>query len=73
MQNKIKWIETLQGLAGMLSMIFLMLTVRDDVKLIPLYYLFFGLWKSNYLLVGMAVPFFVIHTITGMINFVVRK
>ena len=100
MTNEIKWIETVQGLFGMLSMILLMPIVRDDVKLIPiettkdktflfltilmilinfvgwilyyighqygwliiisqfavvpLYYLFFGLWKSNYLLVGSA-------------------
>ncbi len=117
MTNEIKWIETVQGIFGMLSMILLMLIVRDDVKLIPiettkdktflfltilmilinfigwtlyymghqygwliiisqfavvpLYYLFFGLWKSNYLLVGTAVPFFVIHTINGIMNFAV--
>ena len=119
MTNEIKWIETVQGIFGMLSMILLMLIVRDDVKLIPvettkdktllfltilmilinfigwtlyymghqygwliiisqfavvpLYYLFFGLWKSNYLLVGTAVPFFVIHTINGIINFAVKR
>ncbi len=115
MQNTIKWIEMVQGLFGVLSMIMLMLIVRDGVKLIPrettkdktflfltilmilinfigwtlyymgyqhgwiiiisqfavvpLYYLFFGLWKQNYLLVGMAVPFFIIHTINGIMNF----
>ena len=119
MTNEIKWIETVQDIFGMLSMILLMLIVRDDVKLIPiettkdrtflfltilmilinfigwtlyymghqygwliiisqfavvpLYYLFFGIWKSNYLLVGTAVPFFVIHTINGIINFAVMK
>ena len=119
MQNEIKWIETVQGIFGMLSMILLMLIVRDDVKLIPretgrekillfltilmilsnfigwtlyymgyqygwlivisqfavvpLYYLFFGLWKSNYLLVGTAVPFFIIHTVNGIMNFAVKK
>ena len=119
MTNEIKWIETVQGIFGILSMIILMLIVRDDVKLIPiettkdktflfltilmilinfigwtlyymghqygwliiisqfavvpLYYLFFGLWKSNYLLVGAAVPFFVIHTINGLINFSVKR
>ncbi len=119
MQNEIKWIETVQGIFGMLSMILLMLIVRDDVKLfprettpqktflflvilmilinfagwilyymgyqrgwliiisqfavVPLYYLFFGLWKSNYLLAGAAVPFFVIHTINGILNFAVKK
>ena len=119
MQNEIKWIETVQGIFGMLSMILLILIVRDDVKFIPrettkdkmfllltvlmilinfigwilyymghqygwliiisqfaavpLYYLFFGLWKSNYLLVGTAIPFFVIHTINGIMNFAVKK
>ena len=119
MQNEFKWIQIVQGIFGMLSMILLMLIVRDDVKLIPrdttkektflflmilmilinfigwilyylgyqygwliiisqfavvpLYYLFFGLWKSNYLLAGMAVPFFIIHTINGIINFAVKK
>ncbi len=119
MQNEIKWVGTVQEIFGMLSMILLMLIVRDDVKLIPiettkdktylfltilmilinfigwilyymgyqygwqiiisqfavvpLYYLFFGLWKSNYLLVGTAVPFFVIHTINGIMNFAVKK
>ena len=119
MSNEIKWIETVQGIFGMLSMILLMLIVRDDVNLIPgettrdktflfltihmilinfigwtfyymghqygwliiisqfavvpLYYLFFGLWKSNYLLVCAAVPFFIIHTINGIINFGVKR
>ena len=119
MQNEIEWIEMMQGIFGMLSMIMLMLIVRDDVKLIPLvsaeekvyfsltvfmisinfagwtayymgyqyewlivisqfaavplYYLFFGLWKRNYLLVWTAVPFFVIHTINGILNFIVNK
>ena len=118
MQNEIKWIETVQGLLGILSMILLMLIVRDDVgffslstsrenafflltilmivinfvgwafyyagyqygwlivlsqfAVVPLYYLFFGLWNSNYLLVGVAVPFFLIHTINGVLNFMVK-
>ena len=117
--TNIKWIEAVQAIFGMLSMILLMLIVRDDVKLIPiettkdktflfltilmilvnfigwtlyymghqygwliiisqfavvpLYYLFFGLWESNYLLVGTAVPFFVIHTINGIMNFAAKK
>ena len=119
MQSEFKWMQTVQGIFGVLSMILLMLIVRDDVKLIPrdtakektflilmilmilinfigwilyylgyqygwliiisqfavvpLYYLFFGLWKSNYLLVGAAVPFFIIHTINGIMNFAVKK
>ena len=35
MTNEIKWIETVQGIFGVLTMILLMLIVRDDVKLIP--------------------------------------
>jgi len=119
MTSEIEWIETVQGLFGILSMVVLMLIVRDDIKpipretakdktflflmvmmilinyvgwtlyhmghqygwliiisqfaAVPLYYLFFGLWKSNYLLVGTAVPFFVIHTINGILNFAVKK
>ena len=119
MQNEILWIEKVQGFVGVLSMLLLMLVVRDDVKLfslvttkekvcfaltismilinfvgwtfyylgyqygwlivlsqfavVPLYYLFFGLWKSNYLLVGTAFVFFIIHTINGCLNFIVKK
>ena len=119
MQNEIKWIGTVQGIFGVMSMILLMLIVRDDGKLIsiettkektflflmilmilinfigwtlyymgyqygwliiisqfavvPLYYLFFGFWQRNYLLVGAAVPFFVIHTINGIMNFAVKN
>ena len=118
MQNEIKWIGTVQGIFGVLSMILLMLIVRDDVKIfslatskekvfflltvlmiainftgwalyytghqygwlivlsqfavVPLYYLFFGLWKKNYILVGTAAPFFLIHTINGLYNFVIK-
>lgn len=119
MQNEIKWIETVQGIFGMLSMVLLMLLVRDDVNLfpiatirekiflaltlamiivnfvgwtfyytghqygwlivisqfavVPLYYLCFGLWKSNYPLVMAASLFFVIHTINGYMNFIIKK
>ena len=31
MQNEIRWIETVQGILGILSMVLLMLLVRDDV------------------------------------------
>ncbi|MBP5570458.1 MAG: hypothetical protein J6X46_05490 [Prevotella sp.] len=114
MTGEIKWLEIAQGMFGVMSMISLMLIVRDDVKffsletvkeklffwtmvfmilinyvgwafyylgyqygwlmvisqfaVVPLYYLFFGLWKRNYLLVGMAIPFFIIHTINGYIS-----
>lgn len=115
-QNGIKWLEITQGVFGILSMIFLMMIVRDDVKVfsitapkdklfffltasmilinfagwafyymgyqygwlivmtqfavVPLYYLFYGLWKKNCFLVISSVPFFVIHTINGYMNFV---
>lgn len=118
MQNEIHWIEMVQGILGMLSMILLMLIVRDDTKAfsiattkeklfftgvilmilinyvgwifyylghqyawlivisqfaaVPLYYLFFGLWKNNYLLVGTASLFFVIHTLNGYLNFMAK-
>ncbi len=119
MQNEIPWIEKTQSIFGMLSMILLMLIVRDDniffsiatnkekcffaitvlmilinfigwafyylgfqynwlivisqFAVVPLYYLFFGLWKSNYLLVGTASIFFIIHTINGYLNFCVKR
>lgn len=115
MQNEIEWIERVQGIVGMLSMVLVMLIVRDDNQLfsiattkekvcfalailmivinfigwtlyylgyqygwlivisqfaaVPLYYLFFGLWKRNYPLVGTAALFFVIHTINGCMIF----
>lgn len=119
MQNEIKWVETVQGIFGMLSMILLMLLVRDDVNLfsiattrekiffaltlvmilinfagwtfyytghhygwlivisqfavVPLYYLCFGLWRNNYPLAGTSAIFFIIHTINGCMNFIVKK
>ena len=119
MQNEMKWIDTVQGIFGVLSMVLLMMLVRDDVPLfsvstarekaflslaicmivinfigwafyyaghqygwlivisqfavVPLYYLFFGLWKNNYPLVGSATIFFIIHTVNGYMNFIVEK
>lgn len=119
MQDEIKWIATAQGILGVLSMVLLMVLVRDDVPVlsistarekvflslticmiminfigwafyytghqygwlivisqfavVPLYYLFFGLWKSNYPLVGTASIFFIIHTINGYMNFMMKK
>lgn len=49
------------------------LIVLSQFAVVPLYYLFFGLWKSNYLLVGTAFVFFIIHTINGCLNFIVKK
>ena len=49
------------------------LIVLSQFAVVPLYYLFFGLWKNNILLVGAAIPFFLIHTFNGMLSFVIRK
>ncbi len=119
MQNEIKWIETAQGIFGVLSMISLMLLVRDDVKpfsvtttkekiffsltfimmlinyvgwtfyylghqygwlivisqfaAVPLYYLFYGVWESNYLSAGTSTIFFIIHTANGYMNFIAKS
>ena len=119
MTNKVKWIETVQSIFGMLSMVLLMLLVRDDITLfsisttrekvfmaltiimilinfvgwafyytghqygwlivvsqfavVPLYYLCFGLRKSNYPLVCTATIFFLIHTANGYMNFIVKR
>lgn len=119
MQNEIPWIEKIQGIFGVLSMILLMLIVKDNDKffsiascrekvffaitvlmilinfigwifyylgfqyswfivisqfaVVPLYYLFFGLWKGNYLLVGAASMFFIIHTTNGYLNFMLKR
>ena len=36
MQNELKWLQTIQGVFGVLSMVLLMLIVRDDVGFFPL-------------------------------------
>jgi hypothetical protein len=91
MSNEIKWIGTVQGIFGILSMILMILInfigwilyymgyqcgwliIITQFAVVPLYYLFLGLWQRNYLLAGTAVPFFVIHTINGMMNFAVKR
>ncbi len=119
MQNESKLLQIIQGVLGTLSMVLLMLIVRDDVSffsietsrdkaffvstlvmilfnfigwtlyytghqiswvivisqfaVVPLYYLFFGLWKYNYPLVMTAAMFFAIHTINGYMNFIAKK
>ena len=116
MPEGIKWLEIAQSIFGVLSMILLMLIVRDDVKAfsisgpkeklffsltagmilvnftgwafyyagyqygwlmvltqfaaVPLYDLFYGLWKKNYMLAAAALPFLVIHTVNGYINLI---
>lgn len=49
------------------------LIVISQFAVVPLYYLFFGLWKSNYLLVGTASVFFIIHTVNGYLNFIIKR
>lgn len=49
------------------------LIVLSQFAVVPLYYLCFGLWKSNYPLVCTATVFFLIHTINGYMNFIVKK
>ena len=49
------------------------LIIITQFAVVPLYYLFLGLWQSNYLLAGTAVSFFVIHTINGIMNFAVKR
>lgn len=49
------------------------LIVISQFAVVPVYYLFFGLWKSNYSLVGTASVFFIIHTINGYLKFMVKK
>lgn len=118
MHNEAAWITGLQTSVGILTMLMLMLTVKDDEYIfsltatrekisfffmtmmivinfigwglyylghqiswlivitqfatVPLYYMFYGLWKNNYLIVGSAAVFFVIHTINGSLNFIVN-
>lgn len=119
MQNEIQWLDRIQGVFGVLSMVLLILIVKKEESffhigtgkekifffltvgmilinfigwtlyylgcqysllivvsqfaVVPLYYLFFGLWKSNYLLVGSASIFFVIHTVNGCLNFYAKN
>lgn len=49
------------------------LIVISQFAAVPLYYLFFGLWKSNYLLISTASMFFIIHTINGYLNFIIKS
>ena len=118
MQNEIEWLVTIQNILGVLTMVFLMLIVRDDVGLfslrttkektffaltalmllinfigwtayysgyqygwlivisqfmaVPLYYLFYGVWKSNYPMAGTAALFLIFHTMNGYMNFVTQ-
>ena len=39
---------------------------------VPLYYLFYGVWKSNYPMAGTAALFLIFHTMNGYMNFVTQ-
>ena len=39
---------------------------------VPLYYLFYGVWKSNYPMVGTAALFLIFHTTNGYMNFITQ-
>ena len=58
---------------GVMWIIYGWLIIITQFAVVPLYYLFLGLWQRNYLLAGTAVPFFVIHTINGIMNFAVKR
>lgn len=45
------------------------LMVLTQFAMVPLYYLFFGLWKGNLPLAVSAAVFFVIHTANGVMHF----
>ena len=48
------------------------LIVISQFMAVPLYYLFYGVWKSNYPMVGTAALFLIFHTMNGFMNFVTQ-
>ncbi len=70
MTNEVRWIETVQGIFGMMSMVLLIL-----INFIgwTLYYM--GHQYGWLIIISQfaVVPFFVIHTINGIMNFAVKK
>lgn len=48
------------------------LIVISQFMAVPLYYLFYGVWKSNYPMVGTAALFLIFHTTNGFTNFVTQ-
>ncbi len=57
MQNELKWLQTIQGVFGVLSMVLLMLIVRDDVG-------FFSLEKTR------DKAFFILTLVMILVNFI---
>ena len=60
--NFIGWILYFCGLQSVAVMIIFIFALP------PLYYLFIGLWRKNYFLVGVAALFFVVHISNGFVN-----
>ena len=48
------------------------LIVISQFMAVPLYYLFYGVWESNYPMVGTAALFLIFHTMNGFMNFVTQ-
>ena len=48
------------------------LIVISQFMAVPLYYLFYGVWKSNYPMIGTAALFLIFHTMNGFMNFVTQ-
>lgn len=48
-----------------------LIIVISQFAAVPLYYLFIGLWRKNYLLVFSSFIFFIIHMINGCLNFLI--
>ena len=81
MQNEIEWLVTIQNILGVLTINFIgwtayysgyqygWLIVISQFMAVPLYYLFYGVWKSNYPMAGTAALFLIFHTMNGYVNF----
>lgn len=65
--NLIAWVFYFNGFQSIPLMIVCLFAA------VPLYYLFIGLWRKNYLLVISSVIFFVIHTLHGCLNLLQRS
>ncbi|MBD5132341.1 MAG: hypothetical protein HDT28_07140 [Clostridiales bacterium] len=62
LMNYIGWVLYFCGLQSVSLMIIFIFALP------PLYYLFIGLWRKNYFLVGVATVFFIIHLSNGLVN-----
>ncbi len=60
--NFIGWILYFCGRQSVAVMIFFIFALP------PLYYLFIGLWRKNYFLVAVSIPFFIVHLSNAFVN-----